>query len=109
MDSWGNLPFDVSTDHYDLGDFDKCMDINIDENELSISGQYCLLQYKVNGINSFIELGICVPNSCSPEFIRVALDQNQTISPHTAYEIAVNSCQSGNDSIAFSVLDIIVM
>lgn len=85
-DSWGRLPFGFFRDHtISMGAFEQCMNLahQFSDNTADLKGQYCLAKVPVkdfvNQVNSanrarisykykqpeFVDLGICIPSSCS--------------------------------------------
>lgn len=109
IDSWGEIPLDIFSDFKDLGRFDMCIDINVEASNIStIFGQYCLLEYTKTGFEGRISIGICIPKTCSPEFIGTAFDQIPDLDG-ISQEISIHTCQTKDDTSSLRTIDVVAM
>ncbi|XP_055913719.1 nose resistant to fluoxetine protein 6-like [Eupeodes corollae] len=73
FDAWGHLPSGISSgNYYDIGDFDQCVKNSLPLNEINsdaATGQYCFVSLAVPENSGALNTGICVPETCSPEFV----------------------------------------
>ncbi|XP_055913312.1 nose resistant to fluoxetine protein 6-like [Eupeodes corollae] len=82
FDSWGNLPPGILYGNtYDVGNYDQCIQtsVTLDESNEVVNGQHCFVKIPIREKNNqtvpaikelSLKIGICVPKSCSPDFIQ---------------------------------------
>ncbi|XP_055842816.1 nose resistant to fluoxetine protein 6-like [Episyrphus balteatus] len=109
FDSWGKIPSGIkSFNLYDVGLFDQCIETSVPLSDLSIdevSGQFCFAELPLTNatlmndeVKSFLKanIGICVPNSCSPEIITEILKKSLlTSSNGVLSDVTVTQCTNG--------------
>ncbi|XP_055912803.1 nose resistant to fluoxetine protein 6-like [Eupeodes corollae] len=114
FDSWGSVPSGVLTgNQYDLGNYDQCVNsvLRVLINEIDtdfIIPQYCVAtlplkrdpsaEIPVNywDLGRSINVGICVPNSCSPELLTAVFKESTKTSYDGALsEISIGNCSDG--------------
>ncbi|XP_055842814.1 nose resistant to fluoxetine protein 6-like [Episyrphus balteatus] len=112
FNSWGKLPSGIEYGNfYDTGNFDQCVKTSIkfnDEDLSVVDGKYCFAKIKPNDVYSLekniarlsplpndfeINIGICVPDSCSEEFLTSVFSQPNGSTNFT--EISVSNCSNG--------------
>ncbi|XP_055842818.1 nose resistant to fluoxetine protein 6-like [Episyrphus balteatus] len=105
FDAWGNMPAGISSgNEYDLGNYDQCVKLSLNFNELGgvIKQQYCFatlptkeehpLKYNTNTIN----IGICIPNTCSPELVtKIFIESTENSFDGALSNITVGHCSDG--------------
>ncbi|XP_055915459.1 uncharacterized protein LOC129948476 [Eupeodes corollae] len=111
FDAWGNLPAGISTgNQYDLGNYDECVkfDLKFYDSTNVIRQQYCfatlLLKQDTSPASPFdffsenkqINVGICIPESCSPDLLTsIFRESSKNIYAGALSEITVRECSDG--------------
>ncbi|XP_055915468.1 uncharacterized protein LOC129948480 [Eupeodes corollae] len=110
FDAWGKIPSGIKQNNlYGVGHFDQCVETTVSLSNSAagkVSGQYCFAQLPLSNASllndeTFIEnlnlnIGICVPNSCSPEVINSILRKSlQRSSNGNLSDVIVSDCTNG--------------
>ncbi|XP_055845554.1 nose resistant to fluoxetine protein 6-like [Episyrphus balteatus] len=114
FDSWGNVPAGISTgNEYDLGNYDQCVKFSISLKDLAgdIKQQYCFASLPIKkeipgestvsfwNFGEVINVGICVPATCSPELLTSIFKESTKTSYGGALsKISVGHCTDGKNT-----------
>ncbi|XP_055841197.1 nose resistant to fluoxetine protein 6-like [Episyrphus balteatus] len=111
FDAWGNIPAGISSgNEYDLGNYDQCVKLSLNFNELAVilKQQYCFAKIPIKNDHppkidvpywnwgNAINVGICIPNTCSPELVTKIFNESTKNSFDGALSnITVGHCSNG--------------
>ncbi|XP_062544927.1 O-acyltransferase like protein-like isoform X2 [Armigeres subalbatus] len=77
-DSWGKIPSGLLRGNsFTPGSFDQCREFSVQNSAAAFDGQHCTVLLNMNTVASSLNelwLGICIPDSCEPTFVKRMVD-----------------------------------
>ncbi|XP_054728349.1 nose resistant to fluoxetine protein 6-like [Anastrepha obliqua] len=109
LDAWAKFPSGILYGHrMEMGNFEECLDINS-----PLIGKYCQANIPFNsaaiGLSVQLQLGVCIPNRCSPNdfdlLLKEALENSYNFSFNATTNLLIASTCSTGELVELEPLD----